>query len=222
LLDSLLQERGKGNLEAMNGPHQDKNNFVPDLSVLTAREEELVRRVEEDNILQWREEELKEQAQHCLYQRFQNTAAALTQVYQGQVEEGRDWQPFQTAAGSLTLLYKDSLEELRKAAEINRKLGHQRTRVDVTTWAKSKRRFIRREELLAFLAEDSPGQGEGEGLDRLSLSNPRRAPVVLPSLQDMLDLSRLSPGHRKRSSPPSPQQDEEMEHSPQSKRSRKN
>ena len=38
----------------------------------------------------------------------------------------------------------------------------------------------------------------------------------------MLDLSRLSPGHRKRSSPPSPQQDEEMEHSPQSKRSRKN
>jgi len=228
----------------MNGPHQDKNNFVPDLSVLTAREEELVRRVEEDNILQWREEELKEQTQHCLYQRFQQTAAALTQVYQGQVEEGRDWQPFQvpiivklpfpetwilvihisfqTAAGSLTLLYKDSLDELRKTAEINRKLGHQRTRVDVSTWAKSKRRFIRREELLAFLAEDSPGQGEGEGLDRLSLSNPRRAPVVLPSLQDMLDLSRLSPGHRKRSSPPSPQQDEEMEHSPQSKRSRKN
>jgi hypothetical protein len=88
-------------------------------------------------------QELREQAQHCLYQRFQQTAAALTQVYQGQVKirfpqatnmisetnkynlqvsEGRDWQPFQTAAGSLTLLYKDSLEELRKAAEINRKL----------------------------------------------------------------------------------------------------
>ena len=44
------------------------------------------------------------------------------QVYQGQVEEGRDWQPFQTAAGSLTLLYKDSLEELQKAAALNRKL----------------------------------------------------------------------------------------------------
>ena len=28
----------------------------------------------------------------------------------------------------------------------------------MATWAKSKRRFIRREELLAFLAEDSPGQ----------------------------------------------------------------
>ena len=52
----------------------------------------------------------------------QAVRGALPQVYQGQVEEGRDWQPFQTAAGSLTLLYKDSLEELRKAAEINRKL----------------------------------------------------------------------------------------------------
>ena len=40
----------------MNGPHQDKGNFVPDLAVLTAREEELVGQVEEDNILQWREE----------------------------------------------------------------------------------------------------------------------------------------------------------------------
>ena len=40
----------------MNGPHQDKNNFVPDLTVLSSQEEELVRRVEEDSILQWREE----------------------------------------------------------------------------------------------------------------------------------------------------------------------
>merc|ERR1719350_1876658 len=100
-------------------------------------------------------QELKEQAQHCLYQRFQQTAAALTQVYQGQVEEGRDWQPFQTAAGSLTLLYKDSLEELQKAAALNRKLGHQRARADLATWAKSKRRFIRREDLLSFLSSQS-------------------------------------------------------------------
>ena len=41
---------------AMNGPGQDKGNFVPDLTVLSGREEELVRQVEEDSILQWREE----------------------------------------------------------------------------------------------------------------------------------------------------------------------
>ena len=83
--------------------------------------------------------------------------------------------------------------------------------MDVATWAKSKRRFIRREELLAFLAEDSPGQvrlemrdeivqncpkllslqGESEGLDRLSLSNPRRAPAVLPSLQVTLNIQNI-------------------------------
>jgi hypothetical protein len=41
--------------------------------------------------------------------------------------------------------------------------------------------------------------------------------------QDMIDLSRLGVTQaRKRSGPPSPQQDEEMEHSPQSKRFRKN
>ena len=40
----------------MNGPGQDKGNFVPDLTVLSGREEELVRQVEEDSILQWREE----------------------------------------------------------------------------------------------------------------------------------------------------------------------
>merc|ERR1712088_589924 len=87
------------------------------------------------------------------------------------------------------------LEELRKAAEINRKLGHQRTRVDVATWAKSKRRFIRREELLAFLAEDSPGQGESEGLDRLSLSNPRRAGTFSPieEIQKKLKCPPVSP-----------------------------
>ena len=36
-------------------------------------------------------------------------------------------------------------------------------------------------------------QGEGEGLDRLSLSNPRRAPVVLPSLQ--VNLQNISENH---------------------------
>ncbi len=52
---------------------------------------------------------------------FQQTAAALTQLYRDQAgREGLAWQPFQAAAGSLTLLYRDSLEELRLAADINR------------------------------------------------------------------------------------------------------
>ena len=34
-------------------------------------------------------------------------------------------------------------------------------------------------------------QGESEGLDRLSLSNPRRAPAVLPSLQVTLNIQNI-------------------------------
>jgi hypothetical protein len=59
--------------------------------------------------------------------------------------------------------------------------------VDVSTWAKSKRRFIRREELLAFLSSNSPGQASGgtEGdQDRLAGQAVARRPVqALPSLQ---------------------------------------
>jgi len=225
------------------GAPPNKDNYVPDLTLLTQGEEQLARQVEEDAVLAWREEEVKEAGQKRLWTQFQQTAAALTQVYQGQMQEGRDWQPFQTAAGSLTLLYKESLEEQGKAGEINRKLGYQRAREDIVNWAKSKRRFIRREELFAFLASNSPGPGLEHGsepqqeqtgglggLDRLSLQSGgaqvrRGAPTQqqLPTLQEMLDLSRLEAGAvgaRKRS-PSSPNQsDEEME-SPQTKKLRK-
>ena len=65
--------------------------FLPRLSVclLVTHETRLTKSLQE----------VREKSQHCLYQRFQQTAAALTQVYQGQVEEGRDWQPFQVRAG---------------------------------------------------------------------------------------------------------------------------
>jgi len=220
----------------MNGPH-DKLDFVPDPSALTGTEELMARRVEEDNILEYREEEIREAAHKKLWTQFQQTAAALTQLYRDQ-PSGRDgpayrdqhreqpgsaWQPFQTAAGSLTLLYRESLEEQRLSAEINRKLGYHRARRDILGWARSKRRCIRREELLSFLVSTSPGQSVSSAAD----TNPfretgNRPPVPLPSLQDMLELSRLEGVERyKRPAPSSPSRDENME-SPSSKRSRFN
>ena len=38
---------------------------------------------------------------------------------------------------------RDSLEEQKLVGEVNRKLGYHRSRRDILTWAKSKRRFIR-------------------------------------------------------------------------------
>lgn len=221
----------------MNGPH-DKLDFVPDPSALTGTEELMARRVEEDNILEYREEEIREAAHKKLWTQFQQTAAALTQLYRDQ-PSGRDggtayrdqhreqqpgsaWQPFQTAAGSLTLLYRESLEEQRLSAEINRKLGYHRARRDILGWARSKRRCIRREELLSFLVSTSPGQSISSADSNPFRETGTRPATPLPSLQDMLELSRLEGVERyKRPAPSSPSRDENME-SPSSKRSRFN
>jgi len=196
---------------------------------LTTGEEGQVVRVESDSVLGWREEEAREAAKAKLWGQFQQTAAALTQMYQQ--GQGRDWAPFQTAAGSLTLLYKDSVEEQARAVEMNRRLGYQRAREDLVTWARAKRRTIRREELLAFLANNSPGDGTevpssqdqaSNGLARLSVDGGARSvaqPRALPSLQEMLDLSKLEV--RKRSPPSSPNQSDEEMDSPQSKKLRR-
>jgi len=218
-------------VERMNGPH-NKVDFVPDPTALTNSEENMARRIEEDSVLEYREEEVREAAHKKLWTQFQQTAAALTQLYRDQPnrdlsayrdQPGPAWQPFQTAAGSLTLLYRDSLEEQKLAGEINRKLGYHRARRDIMSWAKSKRRFIRREELLSFLVQCSPGQSvsplEASSVD-LSLRG--GTPNALPSLQEMLELSRLEGGERcKRPAPSSPSRDENMD-SPSCKRSRFN
>lgn len=200
-----------------------KYDFLPDpAAAFSGAEEGMARRLEEDNVLEYREEEVREAAHKKLWTQFQQTASALTQLYRDQAgREGLAWQPFQAAAGSLTLLYRDSLEELRLAADINRKLGYQRARRDILTWARGKRRSIRRDELLSLLVQSSPGQSVASveapfeaGLARLD----QRA----PTLQDMLEISRLESPRSKRPAPPSsPSHDEHMD-SPASKRSRFN
>jgi len=192
----------------MNGPH-DKFDFVPDVNRLSSAEEAHVRRVEEDQVLEYREEEVREQAHKRLWTLFQQTASALTQLYRDQgagrgeapgvggaasrgagVGVGVAWMPFQTAAGSLTMLYKDSLEEYKLAGEVNRKLGYHRARKDLTTWARGKRRFIRRDELLSFLSSSSPGVAVGNALETdfetsLSLANRGVAPTQETMMRSM-------------------------------------
>ena len=50
----------------MNGPH-DKLDFVPDPSTLTGSEDLMARRIEEDSILEYREEEVREAAHKKLW-----------------------------------------------------------------------------------------------------------------------------------------------------------
>lgn len=204
--------------------NHNKYDFLPDpAAALSGAEEGMARRLEEDNVLEYREEEVREAAHKKLWTQFQQTAAALTQLYRDQAgREGLAWQPFQAAAGSLTLLYRDSLEELRLTADINRKLGYQRARRDILTWARSKRRSIRRDELLSLLVQSSPGQSVSAAELPWEGGLVARLDQRPPTLQDMLEISRLDSPRAKRPAPPSsPSHDEHMD-SPASKRSRFN
>jgi len=220
-----------------NLPHQDKSGFFASCQALSVGEEQLAARVEEEKrVVEWREGEGRQAAHNTLWTQFQQTAAALTQLYRQEGvagggrepaatagEEGRDWQPFQVAAGHLTMLYRESLEELRKAGEVNRRVGYQRARGDIITWARGRRgRTIRREDLLAFLVKEQEVEQRQVGEeDRLDI--PASDPAIQHSLLQMFECSRLGEerddgvGGRKRGV--QSDTEEEME-SPQAKRSR--
>ena len=151
-------------------PHQDKAGFFSSIQPFTFNEEHLAAKVEEERrVTEWWEGEGREGAHNTLWTQFQQTAAALTQLYRqeaGGAREGdagpggggggggeagggggagagggggREWQPFQVAAGHLTMLYRESLEEMRKASEAARKSGYQRARADLVSWTRGRR-----------------------------------------------------------------------------------
>ncbi|KAJ8969125.1 hypothetical protein NQ317_007798 [Molorchus minor] len=65
------------------------------------------------------------------------------------------WVQFQTAAGTVTSLYRESCESLKKTNELAKQSGYQKRNIELFNWAKRKRRLIRREDLLAYLAENT-------------------------------------------------------------------
>lgn len=87
---------------------------------------------------------------------FQNTATAIAQLYKDRLQGVSLWLPFQTAAGTVTSLYKDSSEAIRRTSELGVQCGYQRRNKEILSWARKKRRHIRREDLLAYLAGKPP------------------------------------------------------------------
>lgn len=84
---------------------------------------------------------------------FQNTAASIAQLYKDRLQDVSSlWLPFQTAAGTVATLYKESSEEIRKSGELGIQCGYQRRNKELLSWARKKRRTIRREDLISYLA----------------------------------------------------------------------
>ncbi|XP_037937662.1 UPF0472 protein C16orf72 homolog [Teleopsis dalmanni] len=106
---------------------------------------------------------------------FQESATAVAHLYRERSsvtysDTGALWLPFQTAAGTVTTLYKESCDGLKRTNEAAIQCGYQRRTRELADWARSKkRRMIRREDLLAYLA--------GKPLPPLSTSHlNRRSP----------------------------------------------
>ncbi|XP_063612135.1 HUWE1-associated protein modifying stress responses-like, partial [Penaeus indicus] len=87
------------------------------------------------------------------------------------------WVPFQTAAGHITALYKEAVESVRRSGEAGVQAGYQRRTREVLNWAR-RRRHIRREELIAFLAGKTP---------------PPRTTHLRGSPRTRISLERMSP-----------------------------
>ena len=152
----------------------DRDSAAP----LTRSEEHAFRAIlaEEDSEKLYNEH--VEAAHRKMWLHFQAAASSLTQLYrdrdstsdrhspqnrhrdvggpttgQGRSNQDSMWVPFQTAAGNLTQLYRESLDNvLRSGGSLARKSGYQRARKELLAWARSKRRCIPRDELLAILA----------------------------------------------------------------------
>jgi len=85
-----------------------------------------------------------------LWLSFQNTATAIAQVYMDKGSGGVD--AFRNAARDATALYKEGLDSGRRLSEISVTHGYNRRTKEVLQWAKKRRKFIRRDELIAMLA----------------------------------------------------------------------
>jgi len=163
-----------------NPSHQVKPDIFSDrdsAAPLTRSEEHAFRAIlaEEDGERLYNEH--VEAAHRKMWMHFQAAASSLTQLYRDR-DSGNDrhshstrprnvggatvpdrssqdsvWVPFQTAAGNLTQLYRESLDNvLRSGGSLARKSGYQRARKELLAWARSKRRCIPRDELMAVIA----------------------------------------------------------------------
>nr|CAB3226535.1 UPF0472 protein C16orf72-like [Phallusia mammillata] len=92
-----------------------------------------------------------------LWLSFQNTASAIAQLYKDRAQ-GRDelWVSFQSAAEYATNMYRDGLDGSKSICERAIQCGYSRRNKEMLSWAKKKRRHIRREDLIGYLCGRSP------------------------------------------------------------------
>ncbi|XP_003387671.1 PREDICTED: UPF0472 protein C16orf72 homolog [Amphimedon queenslandica] len=95
----------------------------------------------------------KDLAAQRLWLSFQESATAVAHLFRDcQQRAGlSSWVPFHESASAVTQLYRDSADVCRQCIDCGVRYGYKKRSKDVLSWAKRKKRFIKREELIAFL-----------------------------------------------------------------------
>ncbi|XP_054712856.1 HUWE1-associated protein modifying stress responses-like [Uloborus diversus] len=116
---------------------------------------------------------------------FQNAATCITQLYKDRQTGVSLWVPFQTAASSVTGLYKECIDSHKPIYDLGYQCGLNKRNRDLLSWAKKKKRHIRREELIAYITGRNPPS------TRLGCPKPR---LVLDGMRNSshLNAHRLS------------------------------
>jgi len=102
--------------------------------------------------------EKKKELEQKAKSNFSNTASAVAQLYKDGCSERREdhWISFQNAAEHTTMMYKDFTEGLKGYCEAADRYAVSKARKEIYFWLKRKKKIIRKDELMKFLAGSSP------------------------------------------------------------------
>lgn len=151
-----MKDRSLSTVKMGDNIEKDQDRFSNE-SWLSNWEEETIHDWESESNMDERVQMETESYSQKLWQSFQNSATAIAQLYRDQSNNCVSlWVPFQNSASCVTLMYKDSLDIAKKALEIGIQCGQHRRNRDLLTWAKKRRRNIRKEDLIAHLCGRNP------------------------------------------------------------------
>ncbi|XP_033323867.1 HUWE1-associated protein modifying stress responses isoform X2 [Megalopta genalis] len=150
----VITERESRGRRAMS---EDRNEDDPIMDLWYSNwEQQCVEALEAEPDYETQLHSEKELYTQQMWTSFQTTASAIAQLYKDRTQGVSLWLPFQTAAGTVTSMYKDSVDSVRRCSELGGEVGRQKRSKEIMNWARKKRRMIRREDLLAYLAGKPP------------------------------------------------------------------
>lgn len=139
----------------MSDEQEQESSFEPWIS-LSNWEQQCIDEIEKAPDMERQIQNEKDGVVQKLWIIFQNAATSIAQLYKDRQHGASLWVPFQNAASSVTTLYKECIESHKPLVDISYQSGFQKRNKDLISWAKKKKRQIRREELIAYLTGKNP------------------------------------------------------------------